>query len=143
MSFDLKISGGDLVIGFNGDVQKIQDTDKLIQDLLKISTTPLNSNPFFPGYGSTISKSLIGSAFDTEFVSTMASNQLKNSIEILQKLQKDQATSQNVTGLEQIAAIKEVKIERTLTDPRFFTVSIKVLNKALNSVGTEFQTDGL
>jgi hypothetical protein len=143
MSFDLKISDGDLVIGSNGDLQQVTNTDKLIQDLLKIAITPLGGNPFYPWYGSPISKSLIGTSFSTDFIASVASSQLRSSLETLQKLQRAQAAAQGMTALEQLAAIQEVRIERNMTDPRFFTVIIKALTKALTTVKTEFAVNGL
>ncbi len=143
MSFDFKISQGDLVLGNNGDLQQIINTDKLIQDLLKICITPLGSNPAYPSYGCAINKSLIGTSFDTDFISSIASNQLKNSIEILKDLQEAQSFSQNMTASEQLAAIQEIKIDRNITDPRFFLIVIRALTKALTSIKTEFEVNAL
>ena len=39
MSFDIKISQGDLAIGSDGDLARVEDTDKLVQDVLKILMT--------------------------------------------------------------------------------------------------------
>jgi hypothetical protein len=138
MSYDIQIKNGDIAIGSDGDFQKVENTEKLIQDILKMVTTPLNSNLFYPWYGSPISKSLIGTPFDTQFISTVASNQLQGSIETLQKLQSLQASYQNISPSEQIAAIQEVRIERNQVDPRFFTVIIKVLSKDLSVAVTQF-----
>ena len=87
MSFDLKIQQGDLQIGTNGDFQRVENTDKLVQEILKIALTPLGGNPFFPFYGSPISRTLIGNPFDFEMTSTIASDQLKASLETLKNLQ--------------------------------------------------------
>jgi hypothetical protein len=143
MSFDLKILDGDLVIGANGDLEKVQNTDKLIQDILKIAITPLGGNPFYPFYGSPISKNLVGSALSFTFSSSIASNQLKNSLETLQKLQKEQATFQAVSPYEMLAAVRNVSIERNQVDPRFFSIAIEALTKALSVVKTEFVFNGL
>lgn len=132
MSYDLKIKNGDLQIASTGDLQKVENTDKLIQDILKIVTTPVGSNPFFPWYGSAISSSLIGNPFNFQFVGTLASSQIRESLEILQKWQTIQASSgQTVTPTELLAAIQEVKITRNQTDPRYFRIVIKALTKAL------------
>lgn len=138
MSFDLRVSNGDLVIGTDGDLQKVENTDKLIQDLLKISLTPLGSNKFFPMYGSAASDTLVGNALDFNFTSSIASSQLRNSIETLQKLQKIQANIQMVTASEIIAVVQQISINQNVIDPRFISVVIKVFTRALSSVQTGF-----
>lgn len=138
MSFDLKISNRDLVISSDGDLQKVQNTDKLIQDILKISLTALGSNPFCPWYGSAINQSLIGMPLSLDFSSSVASSQLQNSLQTLQKLQIEQAKFQFVTPAEQLAAVKGIKISRSNTDPRAFQVIINAVSKALTNVNTGF-----
>ena len=67
MSYDFKITNGDWTIGSNGDFQKVENTEKLIQDVLKIIIFPLGKNIFFRWYGSPVAKTLVGTAFDMEF----------------------------------------------------------------------------
>lgn len=136
MSFDFKIKNGDLSIGADGDLARVENTDKLIQDILKIVITPMGSNQFYPWYGSRLSKSLIGNVFDHEFMSTVASNQLQNALENLQRLQQEQARLQRVTPFEQLAALRGVRIERNQVDPRFFLVVINAVTRALTEVNT-------
>lgn len=144
MSFDLRISGMDLQISSTGDLRKVENADKLIQDILKIVYTPLGGNPFFPWYGSPISDTLIGSPLSFQFLESLATTQLRTSLERLQQLQTAQAKmKQKVTASEMLAAIQEVKIARNQTDPRYFKVTIRVLNKAFTSVGTEFEVNTL
>ena len=138
MSYDFRILQGDLGIGVDGDLSRVEDTEKLIQDILKIAITPLGSNPYFPWYGSLVSKSMVGQAFDMEFTAAIASSQLQNSIETLQRLQQIQAERQRVTPFEQLAAIKRIFIERNREDPRFFSVVIKAFTRALSSIETGF-----
>ncbi len=138
MSFDLKIQDGDLVIASNGDLATVENTDKLVQDVLKIISTQIGSNPFFPWYGSPITKSLVGRAYDTNFISSIASQQLRASLERLQAMQREQLrTSQVVTPREQIAAISRVQVDRNITDPRFFKIVLTVLSKAFLQVPIE------
>lgn len=139
MSFDLKIKNGDLQIASNGDLQKVENTEKLIQDILKIVSIPLGGNPFFPWYGSSVSTSIIGNPFSFQFVGSLASSQIKNSLETLQKLQNIQSSSgQTLTPAELLAAIQEVKVERNQVDPRYFRIVIKALTKALTTATTTF-----
>ena len=137
MSFDFKInSTGDLSIGEDGDLSRVENTEKLIQDILKIVITPMGSNQFYPWYGSRLSKSLIGQVFDFEFLSTVASSQLQNALENLQRLQQEQARQQRVTPFEQLAAVKGVRIERNQVDPRYFLVIINTLTRAFTEANT-------
>ncbi len=138
MSFDFRIVNGDLGIGTDGDLDKIEDTEKLIQEILKVAHTPLGSNVFYPWYGSPISQSLVGNALDMEFISTVASSQLQSSLENLQRLQQKQALEQRVTPFEQLAAVKSVSITRNQTDPRYILVIIEALTRALSVVTTQF-----
>jgi len=131
VSFDLKLTNGDLTLANNSDFAIVQDSDKLIQDILKIVSTPLGGNSLFPWYGSPISQTLIGTAFEHNFISNIASVQLRTSLETLQNLQKEQAkTNQIVTPQEQIAAVQNIKIENNIDDVRFYAVTLTVLSKA-------------
>lgn len=143
MSFDFKISNGDWVVGSNGDFKKVENTEKLIQDVLKIITFPLGKNIFFRWYGSPVSKTLVGTAFDMEFISTTASSQLMTALETLQRLQLEQAKRQRVTPFEQIAAVQRVIIERNTVDPRYFSVVAKIATRALTTVQAELQINTL
>jgi phage baseplate assembly protein W len=138
MSFDLKLLGGDLVIN-NGDLEIVEDSDKLVQDILKLVSTQLGSNPFFPSYGSPITQALIGTAYDREFLSNITTQQLQSSLEKLQKLQQDQLNyNQVVTPEEQIAAIENVYVEQSEDDPRFYNVGLSVISKAFLRVPISF-----
>lgn len=139
MSFDLLIQNGDLAIGQDGDLNRVEDSDKLIQDVLKMLVTPLGSNIFYPFYGSLINKSLVGQAFfDIEMLNSVGSSQLQNSLETLQRLQQKQAVEQYVSPFEQIAAIKKVRIERNQEDYRFFLVTVEIATRALSTVSVQF-----
>lgn len=134
MSFDLKIVNRDLAIGSNGDLATVENSEKLVQDVLKIISTQIGANPFFPWYGSPISQALIGTAYSQNFISDIATAQLRTSLETLQKMQLVQMKQdQMVTPQEQIAAIQDVFIRRDSIDPRNFLVTLTVLNKAFRS----------
>lgn len=138
MSFDLKIKNGDLVIE-NGLLAEVSNTEKLVQDILKICLTEANSNPLYPWYGSYVSKSLIGNHLDLDIVFQMADSQLKNALNSLKQLQDVQLRSgQPMSASEQIAAIINVYIIRNKYDPRQFDVQIQVLSRGLNNVPVNF-----
>jgi phage baseplate assembly protein W len=137
MSFDLKLFGGDLVIQ-NGDLAIVEDSDKLTQDILKLVSTQLGSNPFFPAYGSPVSQVLIGTS-DVDFAQDVATQQLRASIERLKDLQQNQIKSnQIVTAEEQISAVQNVSIVQAKDDPRYYFVNLTVINKAFQSVPISF-----
>lgn len=139
MSFDLKIVDGDLALSNKNDLAIVEGNDKLTQDILKIVSTPLGSNFFFPWYGSPITSTLVGTAYTGNFISAIATTQLRNSLEALKSLQSEQAkTNQIVTPQEQIAAIEDVLVERNTVDPRFFSIVLTVLNKSFRRVETSF-----
>ena len=137
MSFDLQISNGDFVLN-NGDLATITDTTKLVQDLLKISTTTTGANPLQPWYGSMIGRTLVGSS-QAKIILTVAQTQLQNAINNLKSLQNLQvATGQSVSPSEQIASISNISIVRNTIDPRIVTVTINVLSRALDRVTAIF-----
>lgn len=140
MSFDLKLMNGDLSVGTNGDLAIVENTDKLIQDVLKILSTQLGANPFIPWYGCPITKSLIGQSYEDTFVTNIASGQLETSINMLQKLQKEQLrNNQLVSASEQIAAIQNIFVDRNPIDPRFYSVNVNILTKAFTSVPVDME----
>lgn len=140
MSYDLKIAGEDITIGANGDLQIVENEEKLIQDILKILFTPLNGNIFFPWYGSPLTKSLIGQVFEFQFIASIATNQLRNALEIIRDLQEQQISEEQfVSASEQIAAIENVEVEQNIVDPRRYRIFVRILNKAFVSVNTNFQ----
>jgi len=139
MSFDLKIIDGDLSI-VNGDLEQVSNSNKLEQDILKITLTPIGSNPIATWYGSPISKTLIGSYLSEDIVLNTGKNQLINSIENLKKLQQEQFNSgQQMTADEQIFAVQNVQIIRNKLDYRIISVFINVMSKAFSRVSTSFK----
>lgn len=134
MSFDLRINNGDIAIGSDGDISKIEDIEKLVQDILKMLMTPLGSNVFFPWYGSTLTNSQIGQVFDEVFRKTAIEQQIRSNLETLQRMQKQQmADGQKVTPGELLAAIQSVQVNRNVVDPTYFTVAVNVLTKGFRS----------
>ena len=139
MSFDLKITNGDLVLN-SGDLQKVVDSEKLIQDILKICLTTAGSNPLNPGYGSFISRTIVGNPLHTSILVQIAKSQLTSALQNLQTLQGLQVQSfQRVSADEQLAAILDISVLQNTTDPRLFTVTIQVLTKGMKPITTAFR----
>ena len=139
MSFDLKIINGDLVIN-NGQLQTVVDSEKLIQDILKISLTTAGSNPIHPWYGSFISRTIIGNPNSNSVLVQIAKSQLTTALQNLKDLQDLQVKSfQRVSADEQISAILDISILMSNIDPRLINVRIQALTKGLKPITTAFR----
>lgn len=139
MSFDLKLTGGDLVL-VQGQLKTVTDSEKLIQDILKVCLTTAGSNPLHPWYGSFISRTIIGNPNHTSVLVQIAKSQLTNALQNLKDLQGLQVKEfQRVSADEQIAAISDISIVRNQLDPRLFDVVIKVMTKGLKPLTTAFR----
>lgn len=139
MSFDLKIIGGDLVIK-NGSLQQVTDSEKLIQDILKICLTEAGSNPIHPWYGSFVSRTLIGSSIETQVLVQVGKSQLTSALQNLKELQEIQSSSeQRVSADEQLNAITNVSIVRNQIDPRLIDIQISGTTKGLKKITTAFR----
>lgn len=138
MSFDLKITNGDLVIN-QGTLQQVQDSEKLIQDILKILLTDVGSNPLHPAYGSFLSRSVVGNPMQTNVIVQVAQSQINTCLTNLQQLQQLQLKSfQKVSADEQLAAITGISVIRSTFDLRLFNIKISGLTKGFQPVSTAF-----
>jgi phage baseplate assembly protein W len=139
MSFDLKINKGDLVI-VQGQLQTVVDSEKLIQDILKMCLTTAGSNPMHPWYGSLLSRTIVGNPQQLAVIVQIAKSQLNSSLENIKSLQELQVKSmQRVSPDEQIGAILDISIIRNQIDPRLFDVRIKALTKGSKPITTAFR----
>ena len=140
MSFDLKIVNGDLVVS-QGNLQTVVDSEKLIQDILKICLTDVGGNPIHPSYGSFLSRSVVGNAQQTSVVVQIAKSQLNTCLTNLQYLQTLQVKSlQKMTADEQLAAITGISVVRSAFDPRLFNVKISCVTKGFKPITTAFSS---
>ena len=138
MSFDLKIINGDLVINQSA-LQTVEDSEKLIQDILKICLTDVGGNPIHPSYGSFLSRSVIGSPLQTQVIVQIAKSQLNTCLTNLQYLQTLQMKSQQkLSADEQLAAVTGISVLRSAFDPRLFNVKISCVTKGFKQVTTAF-----
>lgn len=139
MSFDLKIKNGDLVIN-NSELQTVIDSEKLIQDILKICLTTNGANPFHPWYGSYLSRTVVGNPSHTSVLVQVGKSQLNTALNMLISLQDLQVKSfQTVTADEQISAISEISVVRNQFDPRLIDVRIGAITKGLKPITTAFR----
>ena len=138
MSFDLKIVNGDLVIA-NGKLKTVVDSEKLIQDILKLCLTNAGSNPIHPWYGSFISRTLVGNPNHVSVLVQIGKSQLNSALQNLKDLQDIQVKSlQKVSADEQIAAISDISIVQSQYYPTEFDVVIKAFTKGLKPITTAF-----
>lgn len=143
MSFDLQVMAGDLVIN-NGLLQTVLDSDKLIQDILKMCLTTAGSNPLHPWYGSFISRTLVGNPNYTTVLVQIAKSQLTTALNNLQQLQALQLQSfQRVSADEQLSAILNIDVTQNPINPTLFNITIKVLSKGLKPISTNFMVNSL
>jgi hypothetical protein len=139
MSFDLKLNKGDLVLK-NGQLQKVVDSEKLIQDILKMCITTAGSNPIHPWYGSFISRTIIGNPNYSSVLVQIGKSQLNTALQNLKDLQDIQIKSfQRVSADEQIATISDISIIRNNIDPRIFDIQIYVISKGMKPITTAFR----
>ena len=141
MSFDLKLSKGDLVIK-TGQLQTVFDSEKLIQDILKICLTTAGSNPIQPWYGSFISRTMVGNPLHSSVLVQIGKSQLGSALDNLKTLQDLQVKSfQRVSADEQIASISEISIIQNQIDPRLFDIRVGVISKGLKPITTAFRVN--
>jgi hypothetical protein len=138
MSIDLQIINGDLVIS-QGELSTVQDSQKLIQDILKILLTDVGADPLQPNYGSFLSRSVIGNAMASGAIVQIAKAQINTCLVNLQQLQQLQIKSmQKVSADEQLAAITGISIVRSSSDPRLFNIKVSAITKGYQPVSTAF-----
>lgn len=139
MSFDFQIKNGDLVIE-NGDIKKIEESNKLVQDILKICLTPVGADSLNPWYGSYFAKTTIGTVQDSLMTKTIAQNQIIKALENLKELQLVQVRNgQSLSASEQILSIQSVNIDQDKFDPRIYNVYINVISKGFAPISVNFQ----
>ena len=109
-----------------GDMLLITDENLLYQASLKILLTRIQSNPFHPGYGSTI-MSRIGTKAVNNTVSSLTED-VRRALTTLQRLQTEQARYQTVSLKERLYTINSVNVSQAANDPTTFIVQVVVSN---------------
>lgn len=134
MSFDLALSKGSLKIGPDGDLAKVRDNTKLVQDVLKVFHTPLGSDPFFLQKGSNITSQNIGHLVNKQFLTDRTTASAIKTLQYIQAVQKEQAKTQTLTLGETIADLGEVSVSISEEDPRQFNIRLSVFAATLDEV---------
>lgn len=140
MSFDLKLTNGDLTLNASKTLDAVFNDDKLRQDLVKVLLTPLGSNKLFPWYGSPLTERAIGKALDLNILNIEMTNSILFSINNLMTLQKDQEKNgQYVSPAEAISKINNVQAQPSIYDPRQINIDVSVSSRRANVVEESFK----
>lgn len=126
MSYDLRLQNGDVVLGGDADFDIVTDSDKLIQDVIKMVTTNQGSNRFQPAIGSLINKRLIGQTLNAQNTVTVLQASVQEALVLLQKLQKQQAQTQALSPAEMLVQINSIDVSRDSVEPRQLNVVLKL-----------------
>lgn len=126
MSFDLLLQNGDIVLGADADFDTVVDSAKLVQDVIKMITTPQGSNKFQQQLGSLINKRLVGQVLTAQNTVTVLQSSVEEALIILQKLQRAQAQTQALSPAETLVAINSIDVQRDSVEPRQLNVVLKL-----------------
>jgi hypothetical protein len=127
MSFDLRLQNGDIALGADQDFDTVTDGAKLVQDVIKMVTTPQGSNKFQQAIGSLINKRLIGQTLTAQNTITVLQGSIQEALIILQKLQKQQAQKQALSPAEMLVQINSIDVSRDSIEPRQLNVILKIM----------------
>lgn len=123
MSFDIKLTDGDIEYGPDGDFVLVRDREKLQQDLEKVLLTKLGQDPGSSLYGTNLTD-LLGRRFDQETLQGLAGKSVREAVNLLQSLQFVQSTEQEVTFEEIIGAIEALEVRRSSLNKLQLTLSV-------------------
>jgi phage baseplate assembly protein W len=127
MSFDLLLRNGDIVIGRNQDFALVTDHDKLIQDIIKMITTPKQSNRFQPQIGSLINERLIGRVLTPQNTVSILQSSVQEALITLQTLQRQQMQIQSVSPAETLVSVDSINVSRDNKEPRQLNVVVQLV----------------
>lgn len=133
MSFDLALSKGDIYLGTDGDLAKVRNTSKLVQDVLKVIHTPIGGNPFYPTIGTNLTAENIGENISQQFAETKVAASVTQAIQIVQNIQRRQELVQIVTPEEKVVKIANLEVGQNSQEPRQYDIRLSVLTESLNT----------
>lgn len=132
MSTDLGLNKGDIFIGSDGDLAKVRNTSKLVQDVLKVIHTPIGSNPFFPTLGTNVTIANIGENISQDFAETKVRAGVTKAIDLLQLIQRKQELAQSLTPEEKIAGILDLQANVNPQEPRQYDIKLVIRSASLD-----------
>lgn len=122
----------------DGQLETVEDEEKLMQEVKKIITTLITSNPFHTWYGTSI-PSLIGSKLSNAgFIRTKVTNEINQALTRYSSIQKQQAQARpgSVTPGERFARLLQVSVEQDPTEPTAFNISLAFSNQKRETMTT-------
>ncbi len=138
MSFDLRLLDGDLVLNKDGSLDVVVDTEKLMQDGIKMLITPVGGNKLHQWYGCMINKFLVGNVFDIDFTLDTARQQISSALENLMMWQRQQAKTQNLSPAETIVQIQSVYVNTNKNDKRYVDVKVYIISGELKPIELKY-----
>lgn len=139
MSFDLKLTNGDLSISRSGSIDTVFNAEKLTQDILKILFTPTNSVILHKWYGSPLSAKITGKVYPQDLLESEVQNSVLYALKNLKTLQELQEKDrQFVSTQESMARIDNISVGLDPNDPRFLYVNLRVVTKSGATIEESF-----
>ena len=124
MSFDLLLQNGTIQIGADGDFATVSDGAKLIQDVVKMITTPQGSDKYNMALGSLVNERLIGQVLTPNTTTALLQSSVQEALITLQKLQQAQAQKQALSPAETLVSLNSVNVSKDSNDPRQLNVLV-------------------
>jgi len=131
VSFDLYASSGDLELGNNGDLLLVRDSDKLVQDVLKLLNTTTGSDPLNPMYGSILTSASLGQIMDPLVLATRAQMVIAEALDNLISIQQYQRSIQFMSEAESIVDFDTPIVEQDASDSRQYNIYVSAISKEL------------
>lgn len=139
MSYDLKLSNGDLVVNSTGEFERVFNEEKLTQDIVKILLTPQGISELYPWYGSPLSDRVVGKLLDTKLLDYEMTNAILYALNILKDLQQAQEIDgQYLSPTEVINQIRNVQVVQNSFDSRAYSIVVAVATRRGNIVEETF-----
>jgi hypothetical protein len=139
MSFDLRLSAGDLVVETTGSLREVRNETKLIQDILKVLFTATGDHQAHPWYGTPLLSRVIAAAYDDEILAAEVTTAVEyglNNIKTLQQLQ--QRDNQFVTPKEILSSIGEIRAQFDPIDKRKLAIKVDVVARSNDLISETF-----
>jgi len=116
-----------------GEVIVVQKEQKMLQDLLKITTAIKGSNTANPWYGTSLI-SFVGTARPADYYETKFKGELITVGEKMRDLQTQQSVYQKVDNEELLSFLDDVNVEQSDYDPDFYEITATVVSQANTAI---------
>ncbi len=123
MSYDLQLSDGDLVIDTQGDVNIVENYDKLYQDLYRLALTSRGDNKFDTDEGCGVFD-LLGQAMPRELIESVMGKDIYYGIQHMIEQQNAQVLLQPLSPKEQVFSLDGVVINKLTIKSITFNIMI-------------------